>query len=248
MQIKKGVGFVAIVLALIFLILRAFGNGLDTASPTTYLWITTFVIIFITAYMFLVRSPHTESHKLEVFWILTILIAGSSIFLAVDTIHHNITSETGGPVHWHMDYQVWNCDEQLDLIDPIFPRNKVGSPVFHEHNDDRIHVEGTLHKISDVALGKYFTIVGGELSSQGFSYPTVDEVVHVSNGDICDGQPGELAVYVNGKKRDNYISYVMSPEALVPPGDCTIIEFGVGLGDTTERICDSWAANGVSYE
>jgi hypothetical protein len=248
MQIKKGVGFVVIVIVLLFLILHTFGNGIDFSSPVTYILITVFALIFITAFMLLIRGPHTESHKLEVFWLITILVAGSSIFLAVDTISENVVSETGGPVHWHLDYQIWNCDERLDLIDPKFPRNKVGSPVFHEHNDDRIHVEGTLHKVSDVALGKYFTVVGGALSSQGFTYPTNDGVVKVTNGELCNGKPAALAVYVNGKKQDSFVEYVMSPEALVPPGDCAIIEFGTNLGPTTERICDSWAANGVSYE
>ncbi len=70
----------------------------------------------------------------------------------------------------------------------------------------------------------------------------------LKNGETCpsDAKPAELQtfVYSFNKKNDTYIqkklgdpsSYVMKGEALVPPGDCVIIEYDTSKS-MTDKIC-----------
>lgn len=169
----------------------------------------------------------------------------STLFLAGSTVYLNLASITGGPVHWHADFEVWACGRKLDLIDPTGLANRVGSPVFHEHGDGRIHVEGAVVDFKDVALGNFFQSVGGEIHDEHFTFPTNEKLYEYKNGDLCaDGTPGVLQVFVwkieDGEffqqKLDNPEDYVVSPHSIIPPGDCLIIEFEVEK-DQTERLC-----------
>ena len=173
----------------------------------------------------------------------------SSLYLAGNTIYENITSETGGPVHWHADYEVWVCGEKLDFIDPKGLRGKIGSSSFHEHNDDRVHFEGTPKNISDINLKNYFSIIGGELDLGHIIYPTNDGIIEYKDNDVCPGEnPGKLRVYVNGKLEEHFEDYVIYPDSSVPPGDCIIIIFDETDEETTNKICTSWEVAGWNYD
>lgn len=219
------------------------------AKPLTYLQITIAILVIVTIFILTIGKDFAKKHPKPFFLLITIPVLLTTFYTAGHTTYENVISETGGPVHWHLDYQVWVCGERLDLVDPRGLRNKIGTPLFHEHDDDRIHVEGTVHRISTVSLGNYFNVIGGELSDGRITYPTDEGIVEYSDGDVCpDGTAGELAVYVNGMRQGDFWNHIMAPEALVPPGDCAIIEFGSNVGATTDRICDSWDALGWSYE
>lgn len=206
-------------------------------------------ILVLASFVVLPLKKHlNETGKKIVFWSLVIPTLIATIYFGVAIVNENIVSVTQGPVHWHADYQVIVCGERLDLVNPSFPRNKIGSPLFHEHDDDRIHVEGTVMELEDVDLGSYFNIIGGELSDGVLQYPSTNGMVEVRDGDTCNGQPSQLSVYVNGEKVEDYWDHKMYPNAYVPPGDCIIVEFGPQSGETTERICSSWSAKGWSYD
>lgn len=205
------------------------------------LWISGLAIVASVVHKF------GSTGKKIVFVLIAFPVAAATLYLAGHTVYLNIVSETGGPVHWHADYEVWICDKKLDLTDPMGFDNKVGSPVFHEHNDDRIHVEGVIVKVSDAELESYFDVIGGELRKDAMSYPTEDGRVSVTNNVMCNGKPAALQAFVYKTKDKRYTQeelldfphYVLSPHSQVPPGDCIIIEFDEEK-NKTDKICETY--------
>lgn len=194
----------------------------------------------------IMKKDETERQKQVIFWSIVTMVAGATLFVAGTTIYINVTSDTGGPVHWHADYKVIACGQELDLVNPKGLSNKIGTPTLHEHNDNRIHVEGVLHRLIDGSLGKYFNVIGGELSAETLKYPLADgSTAAFKNGDQCpDGSEGQVQVFVN-KVDDNVIrqtklehpeDYVLSGHERVPPGDCILVEFGTPKA-ATEASC-----------
>ena len=218
-------------------------------NPLTYILISAVILALGSIIVLQTSIGLGPTQKKMIFWILVGPVIAATLFMAIHTLYENTISETGGPVHWHMDYQVWACGERLDLVNPRGLNNKIGTPVLHEHNDDRIHVEGTLLKFSEASLGKFFNVIGGELTDSSLSYPVVEKgILSYKNGDLCgDGTQGTLKVYVNGKKIDDPASYVMAPYTLVPPGDCAIILFDNTNSDTISELCESWEAKDWDY-
>jgi nitrite reductase (NO-forming) len=196
----------------------------------------------------LIGSSMPEWMKKPMFWLLVAPIIVSSLYLAADTVYLNISSVTKGPVHWHADTKVWICGEEMYLADPEGLANRVGTSVLHEHNDGRIHIEGVVKELDDVSLGRYFEAIGGSLDGESIMFPSTEGMVGKKNGDHCADGEGILAVYVNGKRIASPQSYVPAPETNVPPGDCIIFEFGADVKERTDKLCESWAANGWTYE
>ncbi|MEK6839694.1 MAG: hypothetical protein AABX72_02030, partial [Nanoarchaeota archaeon] len=119
--------------------------------------ILAFVTVLATI-LVVISIKHEKSirhYKKPIFLALIIPIIGASLFLIGSTIYGNMISHTKGPVHWHADYEVWACNQKLDLVNPKGLSNRIGTSTFHEHGDDRIHVEGVVHSLEDVALGRY---------------------------------------------------------------------------------------------
>jgi hypothetical protein len=114
----------------------------------------------------------SEPAKKVAFLVIAIPIALSTLYLSGATVYLNSISETGGPVHWHADFEIWVCGDKLDLIDPEGLSNKVGSPAVHEHNDSRIHIEGVLVKRQEASLNNFFMQVGGNLNERSITIPT----------------------------------------------------------------------------
>jgi len=226
-------------------------NNFTVKSPVPYVIFAGSWLVLFTIFLLTFGKGMIENNKKLFFWLMVTPVILSSLYLGGNTIYSNIVSETNGPVHWHADYQVWACGEKLDLVDPKGLSNKIGSPLHHEHNDDRIHIEGTLRSVEDVSLGIYFGLIGGELeSSPGhLIYPVEGKVINYEDGDVCsNGISGKLKVYVNGKKVEDSENYIAYPVSNVPPGDCIIVLFDESDSETTELICDSWVVKGSSYD
>ena len=96
------------------------------------------------------------------FWIIIYLVSAITLVVIADTINLTINSETKGSVHWHADFEIWKCGEKLDIIDPEGMANRVGSRLFHEHGDGRMHVEGIIKNIKSVDLHNFFNFIGGD--------------------------------------------------------------------------------------
>lgn len=182
--------------------------------------------------------------KAVLFGLIVVVVLGITGYLVWETISSNIKSVTGGPVHYHADFQIWNCGEKMDLVDPKGLDNKVGTAVFHEHNDNRIHVEGPVLDYKDLSLGEFFRVVGGKLDRDSLTVPVSSGMVNMESGTMCKGVPGNLQVFVyrtEGKtfyqeKLQDPVRYVLSPYSTIPPGDCIIFEFGPPK-DKTDKIC-----------
>ncbi len=158
-------------------------------------------------------------HKKIAFILIAVPIALSTIYLAGATVWLNISSESGGPIHWHADYEIWACGEKMELADPTGFENKVGTATVHEHNDNRIHIEGVLAKIENAKLANYFAAVGGEFSETKISLPTNAGLKTFSNGNLCNGTPGKIFMFVNGKANKEFENHILAPFGNVPPGD-----------------------------
>jgi len=201
----------------------------------------TFVIIALT------YQKKLKNYKVILFLGIIIPIIIISLFLAGSTVYLNTISESKGPVHWHADFEIWACGEKVDLVDPTGLSNRIGSPVLHEHGDLRIHVEGVLIRLNDADLHSFFEVIGGDLTNERLVSPTDKGVLEIQNGDMCNGLPGVLQVFVyqteDGeavqKKIADFEEYVLSPYSNVPPGDCIIIEFDEEK-EETDKICTTY--------
>lgn len=222
-----------------------------TAVWVTAIWVALLVLIAIT------RRELTDNLKIELFWGISAPVILVSLFVAGSTVYLNVVSETKGPVHWHADFKIYNCGQEVGLeaglIDPEGLSNRIGTPVFHEHNDQRIHVEGTVFELSHLSLGSFFETIGGRASHGQLLVPTNEGFVQMTNGDRCrggipkyEGKSARLQAYLyrtEGKevfqeKLVDWPNYVLSPHTTVPPGDCIIFDFSPEVGGQTDKICD----------
>ncbi|MEK6837420.1 MAG: hypothetical protein AABX69_02110 [Nanoarchaeota archaeon] len=183
-----------------------------------------------------------------IFWPVAAVVALVTVYVAGSTIYLNVVSESGGPVHWHADFEVWNCGQQLELVDPKGFSNRAGGTVLHEHNDNRMHIEGVVVDYGDVSIGSFFRSVGGDLHQGLLSLPTDEGLVIMKDGESCPESAGKLQVFVykaaDGKmvqeKLSDYEDYVPSPSGNIPPGDCLIFEFDSGVKEKTDKMCASY--------
>lgn len=137
--------------------------------------------------------------RAPLFGLIALVMAGSTLFLAGSTVYLNVKADSGGPVHWHADFEIWACDSQLELRNPTgFLSNKIGTSVLHEHDDQRIHLEGVVVDDEvDASLGKFFHVIGGALTDKALVVPLneTEKGTYFEEEEDGDGKnPGELAV------------------------------------------------------
>ena len=161
----------------------------------------------------------------------------ATIYLIAATIYLNFNSESQGPVHWHADYEVWVCGDKVTTWKDagVWYDNKVGSAELHTHEDYRIHVEGTLTKLSEGSLHSFFEVSGGEYEDDYVVLPLEEGLKTVRNGDSCpNGKPGKWTLYVeDGLDRGSRTirvepegpEYVIAPYGNIPPGDVLYFVF-----------------------
>ena len=234
-------------------------NGVNPILFATSALVTALVIFSV------FKKDKSQGLRLFLFWGMTLPIIAATLYLAGATVAKNLASQSSGPVHWHADFEIYNCgrttadrdrvkgrtilahaeEEEIDLKNPEGVSNRIGSSNFHEHGDNRIHVEGVVEKLTDVSLGKFFEVIGGQLTNTFLRLPTDQGETILQNGRLCpEGKPGVLQVFlyqthgslVIQKKLENFVDYVISPHSQVPPGDCLIFEFGP-VKDKTDKIC-----------
>ncbi len=195
----------------------------------------------------------TEKAKILLFLGIALPILFATIYSAGSTIYLNLASYTKGPVHWHADYEIWDCGRKIDLISPEGISNRVGSTVFHEHNDNRIHVEGVVIDKAEVDLHNFFTTIGGMLSKSVLYLPTDNGFAEIKNGGLCSGKEAKIQVFLykvknpddaknwffEQQKLEDFENYVLAPYSNVPPGDCIIMEFDEEK-ERTEHICETY--------
>lgn len=240
--------------------LVALGHGLEEIPSesggffifdASQVLITAGAIILFFVVVVLIRPPESGKAKAFFFWAIALPIMLGTLYLAVDTINENRASATGGPVHWHADFRIYDCGKEIELLKPSGLSNRIGTPEVHEHGDQRIHIEGVLQKIEEASLHSFFEAIGGKLTRGALTIPTPTGLFSMQNGSLCsDGKAGMLRVFLWQTKNStafqrelaDYSEYVISPEALVPPGDCVIFDFTTSAAPKTDKICHQYDA------
>ncbi len=206
------------------------------------------ILIFL-VFLSLAIKRLTDFFKKLLFISIVSIVLVVTLFLAGSTIYLNMISVSRGPIHYHADIEIWACGKEINLKDPKGLSNKIGTPILHEHNDKRIHLEGVVVEEKDASLGKFFDVIGGELTSNNLSVPTEEGKLSFVSGETCpDGQISMLQVFVYKTLEDNYYqqklsdpaNYIISPQTNIPPGDCVIVELG-GIKEKTDKICRSYS-------
>lgn len=142
------------------------------------------LIILILVSSLFANKKHKQLKK-PLFALIVFVITVGTGTLFGSTIYLNVKSDSGGPVHWHADIEFWACGVQLELRNPSgFLSNKIGTSTLHEHNDQRIHLEGVVVDDSvDATVGKFMRVIGGSISSSSMTVPLADSMLE----DFVDG-------------------------------------------------------------
>ena len=130
------------------------------------------MVITLIVVTILLRSRRPQFKKPLFAMIVTVVVI-TTFTLSSLAIVLNVNSPTGGPVRWASDFQIWACDNQLNLRDPHGPLgNYVGTPTLFEQNDSRIHFNGTPETLpDDASLGAFMRAVGGDISDNTLVVP-----------------------------------------------------------------------------
>jgi hypothetical protein len=120
---------------------------------------------------------------------MLVVIVSTTLTISAATVYLNVKSATGGPVHWHADFEIWACGNEIELRDPTgFLSNKIGTATYHEHNDKRVHLEGVPVDLPyDASLGKFMNVVGGQVNGNTLVVPLNDEKYFENDEDEVDG-------------------------------------------------------------
>lgn len=221
--------------------------GHDEISEASYSAVAYGTIFLSIILYFTLTQTFKSKTKRIIFSLIAVPSLVVTVYLLFITFQANTNSVTEGPVHWHVDFELYHCGESVELIDPTGIMNRIGTPVLHEHGDNRIHVEGVVREYEEVNLHNFFHVIGGSINTTHIELPTNDGVVNAENGDLCNGEPGVLQAFLYRTEGDmytqtkltNFEEYVPAPHAYVPPGDCVIIEFSP-LKETTEHLCTTY--------
>jgi hypothetical protein len=99
--------------------------------------------------------------------------------------------------HWHAAIGVYECDHFTANI-----RDSGRDPLgIHTHGDGIVHI----HPFQKPAAGKnatlkvFFDTVGAKINATSFRLPGESKTFR--DGEKCNGKPGTITFYVNGKKR-----------------------------------------------
>ncbi|MBI4121017.1 MAG: hypothetical protein HY457_02060 [Parcubacteria group bacterium] len=211
--------------------------------------------LLLLALIVILEKPVTEFFKAISFLLFVAIALGGTWVLVDKTLDDVRLSPTGGPVHWHADFRIFNCGKEINLVDPVGLSNRIGTSEVHEHDDFRIHIEGIIATMHEASLGHFFEAIGGELTNNRMVVPTNEGMVVMENGDTCqDGAVGTLQTFLwstdtsreiwvakEQKLGPDFPEYVIAPETIVPPGDCIIFDFD-SVKKKTFRTCEQLEA------
>jgi hypothetical protein len=206
------------------------------------------LILLVAALISLSIKKPGQGMKRLLFGLLMLATVLPTVFLAGSTVYLNVNSSSGGPVHWHADFEFWNCGQEVFLKKPVGFSNKIGTATLHEHDDKRIHLEGVVVHENNSSLGNFIRVIDGKISPTSLTIPTTSGMKTYESGDTCNGQMGAMQVFVyrvnpdntySQRKLEDPASYVMAPHSQVPPGDCIIFEFDTPK-QRTDKLCRSF--------
>lgn len=166
-----------------------------TQYVTHFIGAGTIVTVILTALSFHQEDNLTMHDKTMLMNGFLIAILIPSFYTAGAFVHESQTSWSKGEIHYHADFEVMVEENgelsELNLIDPgeycktatdqstimCKLNDRAGLTEYHEHNDDRIHLEGTFKTRDEASLRAFFQAVGGDLTNEKLIYPTNEGVV-----------------------------------------------------------------------
>lgn len=144
----------------------------DVAALSIRVVLVSSVIVVVLILLAWALNNRVPKLKLPLFIGLSLTMALSTLFLIGSTVYVNVNSESGGPVHWHADFEVWACGNEIEMRDPVGLSNKIGTSTLHEHNDHRIHLEGVaVDREVDASLGKFMHVADGAITDNALVVP-----------------------------------------------------------------------------
>ncbi len=200
------------------------------------------ILVVLTILAILLVKFKSVKKPLFIGFVITILSVTSAI--AGGTIYLNLNSATGGPVHWHADFEIWACGNELELRDPTgLLSNKIGSPTLHEHNDKRVHLEGVPVELPyDGSLGKFMTTVGGEINSRTLVVPlnSSDKIFEDAANEIDGDGPGapnkELVnPFIKSDVDGKFATFVNGQPCGNAPGEVQLFVYNYDVGSKTYK-------------
>lgn len=157
----------------------------------------TAAIILLTVIALWTEDDLTEQGKGWLLRGIMIAVLLPTVFTTGAFLHEAQTTWTKGEVHYHADFEVVADGEQLNLINPsqfcktmtreseymCSVNDRVGTTEYHEHNDNRIHLEGVFKTKEEASLAAFFEAFHGELTDETLRFPTNDGWVNVTEHD-----------------------------------------------------------------
>src|SRR3989344_295618 len=148
----------------------------------------------------------SKEKRSQYFWLGLTLIGLVAVGAGIGYLMtHKPTTYTDRQVHWHALVDISVCGVHRDL--PHADSSEIvhgepfkGTPLMHSHDDNTIHIEGLIQKKEDIALGRFFDVIRVPFDK--------DRIMDVKNGDLCEGKPGILKMYVNDQPRTDFRDYV----------------------------------------
>ncbi len=148
------------------------------------------LIVLLVLAAITVKNKKFHGLKTPLFVLIASTIILPSLLLVGSTVYVNVQSESKGPVHWHTDIEFWVCGQEVELRDPYaFLSNKVGTSVYHEHDDKRIHLEGVVfEKEFDASLEKFMQVTEGAITNDQIIIATDEQLFENDlDGDVPRG-------------------------------------------------------------
>lgn len=148
------------------------------------------------------QTAKEQRKKIMIWSVVAVIAIGIIIFFV--TLPKNETVQpqqpySKGAVHWHASVKVFICGEEKLMPAPV-GETHLGSPLLHTHADRLIHIEGTVWRPEDITLGRYMKEIGQNFKD--------DELLDKKNGDMCNGTPGKVKLFVNGKENPSLTNQV----------------------------------------
>ncbi|MBI4441566.1 hypothetical protein HY639_05340 [Candidatus Woesearchaeota archaeon] len=131
-------------------------------------------------------------------WAIFLLLIGGFGYWSY-SYYANAPTFRGGDVHWHTQLEMEVCGTKIDLPRIGEGAHHRGLPLLHTHDDNVMHVEGYVSNPADVTLGRFMHAVGVTFSDKEF--------FDKKNGDLCNGQPGMVKMWVNHEPSTIYKDY-----------------------------------------
>lgn len=227
---------------------------ISNLSLTAVIWGSAILLVLIfLAILFANRVPKT---KAPLFILILITVLGTSFTISGSTVYLNLKADSGGPVHWHADFEIWACGNELELRDPTgLLSNKIGTPTLHEHNDKRIHLEGVPVDLpKDASLGKFMTVIGGEISNDTLVVPLNDDKIFEDtqieqDGDGAGAQAPELLNdFIRTKESGKVAAFTNGQACGTETAEVQVFvyQFDAGTKTYTQKKLDQPASYGIA--